>query len=311
MIHHGFTAVDNVTCELTERVFTGQDVQITLIEPPDKLLQPEPIPLEIVFEDAWLLVVNKSAGLVAHPVGEFQTGTLCNAVQFHLDQQTRVKGLLRPGIVHRLDRMTSGLTVLCKEHLSHRNLSIAFQQRRVSKSYLAIVEGRLKQQADEINLPIGRAAGKKSILMSCRADALDAKPARTQYQVLKQYAHYALIRAIPLTGRVHQIRVHFAQIGHPVLGDAFYAADGRYHKPNPHHLVEDENPHSNSGGVHCLNAGSPLPTDRHALHAWQLAFAHPITHEWMEWTSCLPDDFCNLVAEATEKSSECDQFVTT
>ncbi|MBL8814225.1 MAG: RluA family pseudouridine synthase, partial [Planctomycetaceae bacterium] len=132
----GYAKIDEQPAEGADRVFRGQRVSIRLVEPPDKLLDPEPADLTIVYEDPWLIVVDKPAGLVAHPVGDFQDGTLSNVLQSHLDSQAAVKGLLRPGVVHRLDRMTSGLIVTAKEHLTHRLLSIDFQQGKLSKSYV-------------------------------------------------------------------------------------------------------------------------------------------------------------------------------
>ena len=154
MVRAGQAGVDGKRVQISQRVFRGQTVSVRLIEPPDKLLEPESLPLEILFEDEWLLVVNKHAGQVAHPVANYQTGTLVNALQFHLDRQSPLPGLLRPGIVHRLDRLTSGVMVIAKDHLSHRRLSIQFQQYEVSKSYLVLVEGRVENRADSIDLPI-------------------------------------------------------------------------------------------------------------------------------------------------------------
>ena len=266
MIQAGQASRDGGIIDLETRVFLGQRIAIRLAEPPDKLLEPEPADLDILYEDPWLIVLDKPAGLVAHPVGEFQTGTLANAVQRHLDCQTKIKGLLRPGIVHRLDRMTSGLMVLAKEHASHTDLSIQFQRGDVRKTYQAVLEGTLAGDRGKINLPIGHAASRETVLMSAAPNARSPKPACTRYEVIERFPDRTLIEARPLTGRIHQIRVHFAAIGHPVVGDEFYEAGGGIKPP-----VADRN-------------------QRHALHASMLVFRHPVTREQIGFHLPLPDD---------------------
>jgi 23S rRNA pseudouridine1911/1915/1917 synthase len=273
MIRTGNVWMAGAEISLSQRVFVGQTVQVRLAEPPDKLYEAQPLAIPIVFEDPWILVVEKFAGMVAHPVGPHQSGTLCNALQWYLDQESLRRGLLRAGIVHRLDRMTSGLMVIAKDHLSHRHLSLDFQNERVSKSYLAIVEGQ-PPGSGVITLPIGRAAGTASILMTTRTDAINPRPARTDYEVLHRAESVSVVKARPFTGRNHQIRVHLAAIGHPVVGDAYYEAKGVV-RPKRHDAV-----------------GFP---SRHALHAHTLRFAHPITQVSMEFESQMPDDMCRLI----------------
>ena len=266
MIRAGLASIAGGIVDLETRVFAGQEISFRLAEPPDKLLEAEPRDLEVLFEDPWIIVLNKPAGIVAHPVGEFQTGTLANAVQWHLDRQTKLKGLLRPGIVHRLDRMTSGVMVLAKEHASHANLSLQFQRGRVQKTYTALVEGRLIAERGEINLPVGHAASRETVLMSAAPDARKPKAARTRYEVLERFPDQTLLRAWPKTGRIHQIRVHFAALGHPIVGDEFYAAGGTIKSPA---LRRDA---------------------RHALHASRLMFRHPITRTMLGFEAPLPAD---------------------
>jgi 23S rRNA pseudouridine1911/1915/1917 synthase len=285
MIRAGMAKRDESTLALEARVFAGQNIAFRLIEPPDKLLEPEPRELDILFEDAWIIVLNKPAGLVAHPVGEFQTGTLANALQWHLDRQTPVKGLLRPGLVHRLDRMTSGVMVLAKEHLSHADLSIQFQRGQVKKTYLALLEGNLIEDQGEINLPIGHAASRETVLTSAAPDARKPKPAQTQYEVVERFPRRTLVRAWPRTGRNHQIRVHFAAIGHPVVGDEFYEAGGGIKPPT---ADRDQ---------------------RHALHAARLLFRHPITRTLLAWETPLPDDIQAMCEGVKHQSSPtCDRM---
>ncbi|NOX55057.1 MAG: RluA family pseudouridine synthase, partial [Planctomycetes bacterium] len=141
LVRAGQVRVEGLPAESDQRVFKGQRVWVRLIEPPDKLVQSEPLPIDVLYDDPWLMVVNKRPDQVAHPGGRVHSGTLLSALQHYLDQQTPWRGLLRPGIVHRLDRFTSGLLIATKEHLSHRRLTMHFERRKVSKSYLAITRG--------------------------------------------------------------------------------------------------------------------------------------------------------------------------
>ena len=272
MVTAGKAKVDDMPADATQRVFHNQRVKLELIEPPDKLLDPIDIPLTIVYEDPWLIVIDKPAGLVAHPVGDFQDGTLSNALQHYLDQQTILKGLLRPGVVHRLDRMTSGLIVTAKDHFAHRLLSIDFQQGKLAKSYVALVDGSPNFDTRLIELPIGQRPGDNSVLMSARPDARHARPAKTKVTVIKRYEQYALVECVLFTGRNHQIRVHLAEIGFPVAGDEYYGPHGTIRK-SPR-----------------FEGDEPIEI-RHALHAASLGFLHPILREWMEFKTLPPADF--------------------
>lgn len=267
----GQISIDHVAVEPTRRVFTGERVRVRLLEPPDKLVMPESVPFRVIHEDAWLLVVDKPAGVIAHPTGESQSGTLANGLQQFLDARTPCPGLLRPGIVHRLDRQTSGLMVVALHHRSHAELSTAFESGRVAKTYIALVEGVLKQDEGTINLPIGRARTGRGVLMSARGDAVKPKPAITRFRVLERYSSHTLVAARPQTGRNHQIRVHFAQLGHPLHGDAFYAAGGTFRPA----ITDDSD-------------------TRHALHAAMLEFAHPVTGVWLKFRCRLPSDLRSL-----------------
>ncbi len=278
MVSAGAARIRGERIPFTRRVFEGEEVSIDLIEPPDKLLEPESFPLRIVFEDCWLMVLDKPPGIIAHPTGAMQTGTLCNFVQNYLDETGPVKGLIRPGIVHRLDRQTSGLIVLAKEHLAHRELSVAFQAHRISKTYLAIVHGVMQKDSGSIDLPIGRDNWNGHVLMTTRANSVDRKPARTRYQVIERYAQHTLVAATPMTGRNHQIRVHLSAIGHPLVADAFYDGYGKYKAldwPGDPLFADWE---------------SFYPHDRHALHAARLGFGHPVSGVWMEFEAGLPGD---------------------
>lgn len=276
MVGTGLVTIDDMPAETDQRVHRGQRVAIRLLEPPDKLLAPESISLDIVYEDPWLLVIDKPVGLVAHPVGGYQSGTLSNAVQAHLDQQTVAKGILRPGIVHRLDRMTSGLIVVTKDHLSHRRLSLDFQVGRPSKSYLALIEGEPEFEQRVIDLAIGHRPGASGVLMSAKPDALRSRSARTDVVLQQRYGTYSLVECLLQTGRSHQIRVHLAEVGHPILGDEFYGPCGAIRN--------------------APRLDGEAPTDqRHALHASRLSFQHPVFGTTLEFSSQPPVDFWELV----------------
>jgi 23S rRNA pseudouridine1911/1915/1917 synthase len=275
MVTAGLAKIDDQPAAPEDRVFRGQRVALRLIEPPDKLLDPEPIPVQVVYEDPWLIVVDKPAGLVAHPVGDFQDGTLSNVLQSHLDRQTAIKGLLRPGVVHRLDRMTSGLIVTAKEHLAHRLLSIDFQQGKLSKSYVALIEGCPDFETRTLEFSIGQRPGGNSVLMSARADAKNSRPAKTRVTVVRRSERYAMVECVLFTGRNHQIRVHLSHIGHPIVGDEYYGPHGTI-KQAPRFDGDD-------------------PTEeRHALHAASLGFFHPVLREWMQFRTSPPADFWAL-----------------
>lgn len=267
----GQVSVDYETVGPTRRVFAGDRVRVRLIEPPDKLLRPEQVSFRVVYDDPWIVVVDKPAGVIAHPTGESQTGTLANGLQRYLDDRSPMPGLLRPGIVHRLDRHTSGLMVVATHYQAHAELSCAFEAGRVAKRYLALVEGRVASGSGTIDLPIGRAQSGRGVLMSARGDAVRPRPAVTRYRVLQRFAEHTLVEATPRTGRNHQIRVHMAQIGHPLVGDEYYDVRGTF-KASPPEL-----PNGWAAG-------------RHALHAAALEFAHPVTGVWMTFCSPLAAD---------------------
>lgn len=320
IIRAGMVKVNDEAVRLVFRVSTGQRVVVRLFEPPDKLLRSHARPLEILHEDPWLIAVNKPPGLVAHPCGDFQSGTLANVIQAHLDRQTSRPGLLRPGIVHRLDRLTSGVILVPKEHLGHRRLSIQFQQERVAKTYVALLDGVVPNDSGVIDLPIGRSPGGLSIMASCLGDAIERQPSTTRYEVLERFAAHTLVKAKPATGRFHQIRVHFATLGFPVTADEYYLPFGNVRPPRPRgadadvalppkaYMQDEEedfddsevwdyfgesDPHaplpSSSSAAEAVQADRPLMR-RHALHAHQICFTHPITNEWMELTAPLARD---------------------
>jgi 23S rRNA pseudouridine1911/1915/1917 synthase len=280
--------IEGVVAETGDRVYRGQMVEVRLLEPPDHLLPPEPRELEIIFEDSWLVVINKPPDIVVHPCGNYVSGSLANALQAHFDSQTQLRGLVRPGIVHRLDRLTSGVMVCTKHHLAHRKLGIHFEQGRVLKNYLALVHGVMPDDRGEVNLPIGQWPGGGTIRMSTAPEAIDPRASRTLYEVVERFAGFTLVRAEPHTGRLHQIRVHLAGIGYPVVADEFYspASELRASDLAVHNGGLPEIDHVN-GASH---AADEILMGRQALHARSLRFVHPITGELVTFEAPLAED---------------------
>ena len=233
LVRAGCVWINDVEANCHSRLRTAEQVRVRLICPPDRPPVAAPLPVSVIYEDAWLVVINKPPGQMSHPGGMHQSGTLLNVVQHHLDQQTRLPGLLRPGIVHRIDRQTSGAIVVSKNHWSHRQLTVQFEQKLVNKSYRAIVYGRVDADEGRIQLPIGQIPNRTSELMCAKPCARDPKEAETIYRVLERFADYTFVEAKPRTGRHHQIRIHFAEIGHPLLADEFYGAFGEIKDGTP------------------------------------------------------------------------------
>lgn len=255
LVEGGFVVVNRRPCRPSQPVRPGDRVELTVPPPQAVSLEPEDIPLKIVYQDEHLLVVDKPAGLTVHPAPGHPGGTLVNALLALVPDLKGIGGELRPGIVHRLDKDTSGLLVVAKTHQAHLSLSQQIKDRRVKKGYLTLVTGRLKEQKGVIDAPIGRSPRDRKKM----AVVEGGRAARTRYRVVRAVGEHSLVEALLETGRTHQIRVHFASIGHPLVGDRVYGK------------------------------GSPLLT-RQFLHAHLLGFAHPATDEWMEFTSPLPPD---------------------
>lgn len=262
----GLIRVNDSPCSTDRRVQRGEEVAVSLAEPPRVFYPAEPCRLEILYNDPWLLAINKPAGMMVHPAGPVGGGTIANAAQGWLDSQTRHAGLQRPGIVHRLDRQTSGVMLIPKDHTAHASLTQQFERGTICKQYCAIVMGRLAPDQGAIDRPIGAVPG--SLRMATGTEAVRHRSARTEFRVLRRFRSTTLLRVWPRTGRKHQIRVHFASAGHPILGDAVYAREP----------AERSN------------------TNRHALHAVSIAFRHPITNAAMRIAAPLPDDFWGTLA---------------
>jgi 23S rRNA pseudouridine1911/1915/1917 synthase len=242
------------------RLKPGDHVEFDVPDPEAPDILPEAIPLCVVFEDRHLIVVDKPAGLVVHPAPGHSCGTLVNALLHHCHDLAGIGGVERPGIVHRLDKDTSGLVVVAKSASVLTALSAQFKNRLIEKTYLAIVRGRVPLNAGMISGAIGRHRVQRKKMS---VDAERGRDAETRYEVLERFGATAcFLRLRPKTGRTHQLRVHLASLGHPILGDALYGGRGD-------------------------TAGFIL---RQALHAHGLAFEHPETHERMTFSSPLPED---------------------
>jgi len=267
LIRSGFVRLNEETTR--PRYIVRRGDKIDLIEPPvEKIdVRPEPIPLEILFEDDDIIVINKPAGLTVHPGAGQREHTLVNALLSHCATLSGIGGKERPGIVHRLDKETSGCLVVAKNDATHRELSGQFAKRIVEKVYLALVSGKLRKQSGVIEEKIGRhpVHRQRMSVASSRGRA-----AKTEYRVVRSGAKTSLVECRLHSGRTHQIRVHLHHLGHPVLGDKIYAT----------------------------RAAKDFP--RQMLHAWKIGFRHPGSHEWKNFEAPLPDDFATAMELTTE-----------
>jgi 23S rRNA pseudouridine1911/1915/1917 synthase len=248
------------------------EIEVDLTTPPTDRFEPENIPIDIVYEDETLVVVNKPAGLVVHPAGGTPSGTLANALAYHFQQLPNAG--VRPGIVHRLDRDTSGLLVVAKTEAALENLSDQFRDRTVFKSYLALVHGRLASTSGRIDQPLARDRANRTRMAVVRG----GRNALTLYRVRRAFQRFTLLDVELKTGRTHQIRVHLAWLKHPVVGDETYGA-GRDNQ------IQDARLRAQ---IRNLN--------RHFLHAEKLAFTHPETRELVKFESPLPAELSEVLA---------------
>ena len=206
-----------------EEVEAGERIRVRA-EAREVRAAPEALPLSIVYEDADLVVVNKAAGMAVHLGAGVKSGTLVNALLHHIGSLSGAGGELRPGIVHRLDKMTSGLVIVAKNDFAHRALAAQFKGRDVHKTYTVLVHGRVAKDSGEIAAPVGRDPVRR---IRMKVGGIRPREALTRYRVLRRFPHFTLLEAEPRTGRTHQIRVHFSSLGHPVVGDTLYGAPGK------------------------------------------------------------------------------------
>ncbi len=244
----------------------GGDLVDLLIPPPEPLeVIPENIPLDVVYEDEYIIALNKQAGIICHPARGTQGGTLANALTYYSNQLSHGTAPFRPGIVHRLDKNTTGIMLVAKTDEAHWRLGLQFEQRTIQKTYIAVVEGRLNLDADVIDAPIGvHPVVREKFAVMIRANKIDvAKNAVTNYEVAERFRGYTLVQLQPKTGRTHQLRVHMSHLGHPLVGDTMYGG-----KP----VSEFD----------LTGAGDREPLlDYQALHAWKIEFRHPISEKML------------------------------
>ena len=264
LVKDGAVFVNNRQVKANYKVQPQDQVILTIpdMQVPDIL--PENIPLDILYEDQWLLVVNKPKDMVVHPSAGHMEGTLVNAVMAHCGEHlSGINGVLRPGIVHRIDKDTTGALLICKDDTVHRDLAEQLKVHSIKRRYRASVQGNLKEDQGTVDAPVGRhPTDRKKMAVNYK----NGKEAVTHYQVLERFGNATYIECRLETGRTHQIRVHMASLGHPLLGDTIYGSS-----KNPYHLQGQ------------------------ALHAMILGFVHPITREYLEFQAPLPEYFIKLL----------------
>lgn len=271
LLAEGRVRVNGMAARKSRTPEAGDVIEIEVPEPVADRIEAEPIPLDIVYQDSDLAVLNKPAGLVVHPAPGHRSGTLVNALLHHLQDLSGIGGVLRPGIVHRLDKDTSGLILVAKHDTAHRALAAALKRRTIRRTYLAVAWGHLDADDVLVDRPIARAPGQRQRMGVVE----EGRPARTRLHRLERWRAADLIRAELETGRTHQIRVHLASLGHPVVGDALYGAGGA---------------RGVSGPAHTWARELERRVRRQFLHAAELAFAHPRTGEALRFEAPLPAD---------------------
>lgn len=264
LIKEGNVTVNGEIVKGSYRVSVDDEVRFELPDVVEPDIEPENIPLDILYEDSDLIIVNKPKGMVVHPAAGHYSGTLVNALMYHCgDQLSGINGVMRPGIVHRIDRDTTGSIIVCKNDLSHKAIAEQLKEHSITRRYRAICLGNLSEEEGVIDKPIGRhPTERKKMAVNFK----NGKNAVTHYKVLERFKEYTYIECRLETGRTHQIRVHMSYIGHPLLGDEVYCA-----KKWPFHLQGQ------------------------TLHAQIIGFVHPTTGKYMEFEAPLPEYFEDLL----------------
>ncbi len=264
LIKSGHLTVNEEIWRASQRVVAGDQLRLEEPAPEPSALLAEDLPLSVLYEDSDLLVLNKAPGISVHPGAGHNSGTLVNALLHHCSDLSGIGGVERPGIVHRLDKDTSGCLLIAKNDRSHQSLAAQFAERRVLKIYIAKVRGPLKVSSGRIEAPIARHPVARQKMSVCRAG--EGRNALTDYHEIGCEDGVAWVACRLGTGRTHQIRVHLLSLGHPILGDPIYGRQDAMQK-------------------NCM---------RLMLHAWHLGFEHPITGKWVEFSAPIPDDFGTL-----------------
>lgn len=264
IIKSGGVSVSGKPVKASFKVSEGDFISFDVPDAATPEILPENIPLEILYEDRDVILVNKPKGMVVHPAAGHYTGTLVNALMYHCrDDLSGINGVLRPGIVHRIDMDTTGVLIACKNDFAHNSIAAQLKEHSITRRYQAIVHGVLKEDEGTVDAPLGRHPQERKKMS---VNYQNGKPAVTHYRVLKRFSNFTHIECRLETGRTHQIRVHMASIGHPLLGDVLY------------------------GPAKC-----PYKLTGQTLHAGVLGFLHPRTGEYMEFTAPLPEYFHDLL----------------
>lgn len=263
LVGDGLVTVNHRPAKASYKVQPGDEIGVAVPEPEGLNVASENIPLDILYEDRDVIVVNKPQGMVVHPAAGNYTGTLVNALLGHCTDLSGINGVLRPGIVHRIDKDTSGVIMAAKNDEAHLGLAKQIKDHTVARKYIALVHGIISEPAGIVDAPIGRDPRERKRMAVVTTNS---KPAVTRYRVLERFAGFTLVECRLETGRTHQIRVHMAYLGHPVVGDPVYGP-----------------------------RKSPFDLQGQALHAAVLGFHHPRTGEYMEFMAPLPDYFEQLI----------------
>jgi len=274
LIKEGAITVNARIIKPSYEILPGDRIELILPPPESKEIAAEDIPLEILYEDPYLVAVNKPCNMVTHPARGYQSGTLVNAMMYHCQKLSLGDDPVRPGIVHRLDKDTTGVIVVAKDDEAHWRLALQFERRKIHKEYLAIVEGEFELDSDRVDAPIGAHPYVRE-RYSVRKEI--GRPAATVYQVLERLGGFTFVRLLPETGRTHQLRVHMSYLRHPIVADGMYGA----RKITIGDLAGTDDP-------------TPI-IGRFALHAFRLEFRHPITGQDVKLQAPLPEDFQNLL----------------
>lgn len=265
LIKDGNVTVDGRNRKPSYLVKEGESILAIVPEAEPLKIKAENLPIDIVYQDESLAVINKAQGMVVHPAPGNYEGTLVNGLLYHLNSLSSINGVIRPGIVHRLDKDTSGLLVVAKTDIAHRTLSNELKDHEIVREYTALLHGRLKEDTGTIDAPIGRdPSNRKKMAVVYK----NSKPAITHFQALKYYDKYTLVRVRLETGRTHQIRVHFSNIGHPVVGDPVYS-----------------------------NCKNEFGIAVQLLHAGRIEFTHPISSMRLEFEASLPELFKGILSK--------------
>jgi 23S rRNA pseudouridine1911/1915/1917 synthase len=288
LIEDGCVTVNAQPSRASSKVKGGDLVSYTIPSPAPSDIEPQEIPLDIVYEDNDIIVINKPKGIVVHPAPGAPEGTLVNALLAHCKGLSAVGGVERPGIVHRLDKDTSGLMVVAKNDTAHHSLQKQIQARTAERKYLALIWGNPRFEQAQVDAPIGRhPTSRKKMAVIAAPSVHRAREAITDIRVLERLGLMTLIEAKLRTGRTHQVRVHTAYAGHPIVGDPVYSGDRRLH----------------DGGKSFISVVNRLIDELHgqALHAYHLSFDHPVTGERLEFASPMPEEMKRLIDFVRER----------